>query len=385
MGLFEKIFGRPRQPASQTQWQALTAYQPHFTSWSGELYESDLVRSAIDALARHSSKLSVKFAGTARPHLRKLMQTAPNGWQTWQQFLYRARTILEMQNNCVIVPVLDEYGQVAGYATVLPSQCELIDVHGEPWLRCRFTNGKTAALPLAEAGILTKHQYGDDYFGDGNGALSGIMGLLSMQRQGIREGIKNGATFRFMAQVGTLTDPEDLALERQRFNENNLRGESGGLLLFPAEYKEIKQIDQRPFTLDAAQMELISQSVYSYFGVNKDVLQNSCIGDAWAAFYEGALEWFAIQLSEVLTRMTFTDREITLGNHVFVSANRLQYMSSQDKLRVSAQMADRGLMTRNEIREIWNLDALPPELGDTLPIRGEYYNLGEQAEGGGTE
>ena len=52
-------------------------------------------------------------------------------------------------------------------------------------------------------------------------------------------------------------------------------------------------------------------------------------------------------------------------------------MSNADKLAVSAQMADRGLMSRNELREIWNLTPLPPEIGDQLPIRGEYYNVGD--------
>ena len=57
------------------------------------------------------------------------------------------------------------------------------------------------------------------------------------------------------------------------------------------------------------------------------------------------------------------------------TSNRLQYMSNKDKLQVSAQMADRGLMTINEIREIWNLP--PVEGGDARPIRGEYYMQGE--------
>ena len=75
--------------------------------------------------------------------------------------------------------------------------------------------------------------------------------------------------------------------------------------------------------------------------------------------------------------MFFTLREQSTGNGVSVTANRLQYLSNQDKLNVSAQMADRGLMTRNEIREIWNLPPLPEPLGSQLPIRGEYYNVGE--------
>ena len=59
------------------------------------------------------------------------------------------------------------------------------------------------------------------------------------------------------------------------------------------------------------------------------------------------------------------------------TANRIAYMSNADKLNVSAQMADRGLMTRNEIREIWFLPPLPEPYGSQLPVRGEYYNVNE--------
>jgi hypothetical protein len=78
-----------------------------------------------------------------------------------------------------------------------------------------------------------------------------------------------------------------------------------------------------------------------------------------------------------MTRMLYTFREQGQGNEVMATANRLQYMSNQDKLAVAAQMADRGLMTRNELREIFNLTPLPDELGNTIPARGEYYNVGE--------
>ena len=94
------------------------------------------------------------------------------------------------------------------------------------------------------------------------------------------------------------------------------------------------------------------------------------------------METFGIQLSEVLTRMLFSQRERELGSSVMATANRLQYMSNKDKLEVSAQMADRGLMTRNEIREIWNLPPLPDAIGNQLPVRGEYYNVGDAAQEG---
>ena len=110
--------------------------------------------------------------------------------------------------------------------------------------------------------------------------------------------------------------------------------------------------------------------------MNDDILQNKAYGDAWSAFYEGAIESWAIQFSEVMTKMLFTFREQTEGNKVMATANRLQYMSNNDKLNVTAQLLDRGMLTLNEAREIWNLPSV--EDGDIRVIRGEYYNAGNK-------
>ena len=126
-------------------------------------------------------------------------------------------------------------------------------------------------------------------------------------------------------------------------------------------------------------MKLIRDEVYEYFGVNEDILQNRAYGDSWAAFYEGAIEPFAIQFSDVMTKMLFTFREQSEGNRVMATSNRLQYLSNADKLNVSAQMLDRGIMTINDVREIWNMP--PVEGGDVRIIRGEYYNAEEKTDG----
>jgi hypothetical protein len=208
------------------------------------------------------------------------------------------------------------------------------------------------------------------------------MDLIHMQDQAIKEGAKSAASYRFIAQLDNFAKSEDVVNERRRWTEDNLKSEAGnnGLLLFPTQYKNIKQIESKPFTVDADQMKEIRANVFEYFGVNEDILQNKFSSETWAAFYEGAVEPWAIQFSEVMTKMLFTFREQSQGNFLMATANRLQYMSNADKLQVSAQMADRGLMTRNEIREIWNLAPLPEPYGSQLPVRGEYYNVGEEAD-----
>lgn len=376
MGLFDKIFKRP-EPTGMPQgfFQTLTAYTPVFTTWSGKLYESELVRAAINARATHISKLSVVVNGSAKPKLQTKLRTGPNEWQTWGQFLYRLSTILDVQNTAFIVPVQDYFGEPSGLYPILPSLCEILDVGGEPWLRYQFQNGEHAAVEMRFCGIMTKFQYTDDFFGESNGALTPTMELINIQNQGITEGVKSSATFRFMARINNFSKAEDLAKERKRFTRENLQGE-GGVLLFPNTYDSIQQITSKPFVVDAEQMNAIKSNVYDYFGVNSDILQNKAYGDAWSAFYEGAIEPFAIQFSDVSTKMLFTERERASGSFLMATANRLQYMSNTEKLNVSAQMADRGIMNRDEIREIWNLPPLPDGQGQAYTIRGEYYLLG---------
>lgn len=378
MGLFDILFPKKKRLVEQNFWQTLTAYRAAFTTWNGQLYESELVRSAIDGIARNTAKLAVEFTGSAKSKLKTRLKNRPNDFQSWYQFLYRTVTILEMQNNVFILPIVDQYDETIGLFPVLPSSCELVESRGTLYLRYRFSNGQIGAIEFERCGVLTKYQYNSDFFGDSNDALRSTMGLIDLNNQGIKEAIKNSATFRFMAQYGNFTSDEDLTKERKRFMKENFQDETGGLLLFPSTYKEIKQIESKAFTIDDKQLNLIKTNVFNYFGANEDLLQNKLVGDAASAFYEGKIEPFAIQFSEVISRMIYSPIELNTGNRLILTANRVQFMTNRDKLNVSAQMADRGIMTINEIRDIWNLP--PVDGGDRFIARGEYYFLDEGKE-----
>ena len=378
MGLFDKIFKRPG-PAGVPQgyFKTLTAYTPVFTTWGGQIYESELVRAAINARATHISKLRVQVQGSAKPKLQTRLRTGPNEWQTWGQFLYRLSTILDVNNTAFIVPVMDDYMEITGIFPVLPTQCQIVQYNDEPWLRYQFRAGQFASIEMRYCGIMTKFQYEDDFFGTDNSALRPTMELINIQNQGIGEAVKSAATFRFMAKLNNFSSPKDLAKERDRFTRDNLQNGEGGILLFPNTYSEIQQIKSAPFVVDAEQMKLIQTNIYNYYGVNEDVLQNKAYGDKWSAFYEGTIEQFAVQFSDVSTKMIFSERGRASGSMVMATANRLQDMRNAEKLNVSAQMADRGIMNRDEIREIWNLPPLPDGQGQAYTIRGEYYLLGQ--------
>lgn len=392
MSLLDKIF-RPNEAKKSEEalrearayFQTLTAYTPVFTNWHGAIYESEIVRAAIDARARHNSKLKVETYGTANPSLQSKLALGPNQWQTWSQFLYRVSTILDVNNTAFIVPVFDERMIVTGVFPILPSATSLVEYEDEVWLRYQFSSGQYAAVEFKNCAVLTRHQYKSDFFGDSNYPLRETMQLLHIQNQGVEEGVKNAATFRFMATLNNFASADDLKNERERFTQKNLSSEAegGGLLLFPNTYKDIKQINVTPYTIDPAQSEQIRENVYNYYGVNEAVLQNSAKPEELEAFFDGSIEPFAIQFSEAMTKMLFTERERAQGSGLIASANRLQYMSTSQKVQMAKELGDRGAILIDEIRELFNYAPLPDGAGQVAPIRGEYKATDEL--GGETE
>jgi len=381
MGMLEKIFGKREQPAGLKNAQIfrmLEGYTPAWTTWRGSVYESELIRASLDAWGRHAAKLKPNMKGSAAEELQNRLKVRPNRFQEWTKFLYQTATVLGVRNNAFLVKTRDDYGNATGIINLVPDSWELVEYQGEPWIRFTLPNNKRRAEKLSETGILPRFQYKNELFGESNEALQSVMDLISIQRQGITEGIKNGNSYRFWAQSDNWASDEDLSSEMERFNKFTFGNKkaAGGVLIFPNTYTNIQQMKHEGFTVDKEQQEHIKANVFDYFCVNEDILQNKAFGDAWLAFYEGFVEWYALLLGEVISGMIFSDRErASYGNQIFFTSNRLQYMSNADKLNAVTQLGDRGLATRNELREILNLEPLPEEIGNQIPARGEYYDV----------
>ncbi|BCK01419.1 hypothetical protein bsdcttw_44590 [Anaerocolumna chitinilytica] len=353
----------------------LNAYSPSFTTYEGGIYEMELTRAAIDRYATFCSKLKPEIQGSAYKNLEKVLQFKPNPWMNTSQYLYRLATILKVNTTAFIVPLYaEDYETIIGFYPLLPQRTEVIQVAGEPWLRYYFQNGQKAAIEYSRVGVLTKYQYKSDFFGDGNKALSPTMNLLDIQKQGITEGIKQSATLRFMARLSQVLNPTDLNKEREAFSKDNLSADNqSGVLLFDMKYADVKQIDSKPFIVDAEQMKIIQNNVFNYFGTNEDILQNKYDENKWNAYYEGEIEPFALQASLVHTNMMYTQKELAHDNAVIFTANRLQYASNSTKLQVSSQLFDRGILSTNQVMDIWNMSHVPD--GDKRYIRKEYADI----------
>lgn len=381
MGLLQFLFPEEDKPKQERfpvqQFNMLTGYRPVFRDYYESIYESALIRSAIESKARHISKLKVEFQGEAQQKLKNKLKFYPNEWMTWSQFLARCSTILDCTNNLFIVPVLNNRLETVGLFPLLPERVDLVeDKNKKLWIRYQFANGQRGTIEFSRCAYMVKHQYRNDFFGESNHAMKMTLDLISLEEQAVKEAVNNSSTIRFIRQRNNFISPQDLALERNRFTEYNLKGESSEMLLFPYQYKDIKQVNVQPYTVNEKQSEVIRNNVYDYFGTNEDIMQGKAKSDSLDAFFNSEIEPFAIYMSEALSKMLFTELERSYGNHVYVSMNRLQYMTVNEKVNMAQQLSDRGILTINEIRELFNYEPIPN--GDVAVIRGEYYTVSEK-------
>lgn len=359
----------------KSYWQALNAYTPVFSTRSGGIYEALLTRRAIDAKATAYAKLSPQVLGSYTT-LDAALKSKPNPYQTTYAFLYRLGTILEVETNAIILPYLaGDYETVIGFYTIYPSSASIVtSSDGELYLRFQMQDGQTAALEIDKVGILTKFQCKDDFFGSGNSPINSTLDVIHAQDEGMIEGIKAGAATRLMVKIGGNVKPDDLKKEKERFIRDNIEANRSGVVFADNKYDEVKQLITKPYLIDSSQQKIIQESVSSYFGVSEAILQNKYSEDDYNAFYEGVVEPFAIQLSQVLTNMTFNASERRSGAQIVFSDNRLQYASMKTKITYAQVMFDRGLASANDIADIFSQPHI--EGGDVRYIRKEYTTIG---------
>lgn len=379
--LKDYLFKSKKQIVIDNYFKMLNGYSPVFTTYQGGLYEMDLTRAAVHSFATFCSKLKPEISGSAKNYLEKTLQFKPNFFMDTTKFLYRLATIYEVDNTAFIVPVEDQLGRLIGYYPILPQRCEIVEAGGVIYLRYQFANGEYAAIEFEKVGVMAQYLYHDDLFGEDNRPLQPTMQLLHTQNEGIINAVKNSANIRFLAKVANMLKPEDIKKERERFTADNLSEDNkSGMIIYDGKFSELKQVDSKPYTVNALQMQQINENVFIHFGTNMDILTNKYDENTWNAYYEGKIEPFAIQLSIVMSNMTYTPTEINRGNMITWTANRLQYASNSTKLQVSTQLFDRALLNRNGVMDIWNMAHV--EGGDKYYIRKEYTEVSQLNAGG---
>lgn len=380
--LFEMIFGgRKKEPQNITYLELLNTLIATFTPFGGEAYSSDIVRAAVDAIARNAAKLKPKHIRRVNGQIflvdsdiQRLLSLRPNPYMDAFTFYYRVVTHLFLTNNSFVYIDTDDTGTIRAFYPVNYSNIELLESNGEIFVKFNFLSGKKVVLPYTNLIHLRRHFYKHDFYGESNNdALLPTLELINTTNQGIINAIKSSANLRGLLKFSqAMLKPEDIKRERDRFVTEYMDiTNNGGVAALDAKADYIP-LNNDPKIVDKDTMEHIKQAVYSYFGVSEAIVQSKYTEDEWNAFYESTIEPLAIQMSLEFTSKIFTEREIGFGNEIIFESNRLQYASNKTKTNMIATLMPLGILTINEAREILNL--APVEGGDKRLISLNYVN-----------
>ncbi len=371
-GLFETIFGGMRTRKTLTQLRVLSGYSPVFTPWNDRPYEADVVRAAVDAIARNAAKLKPKHirrSGSRIQHvggpIERLLTVRPNVNMNAYDLLYKLTTSRLIDNNAFAYP----YWEGPNLMAIWPVNCLMAefveDASQTIYVKFHFADGGQVVLPYSDVIHLRRHYYSDDLLGEPNRPINATLSAIHTTNEGIAQAVKTSAHLRGILKFQGVLKDSDIKANRERFvNEYMTVQNTGGVAALDAkaDYMELKN---EPLMVNADQMKELRDSVFRYFGVSEPIVMGKYTEDQWNAFYESTIEPIAVQMSLEFTSKLFTDRERGHGNEIVFESNRLQYASVRTKLALR-QMVDRGALTPNEWREAFNL--APVEGGDT-PIR----------------
>lgn len=371
------IFGAKKSVITSGNWREIGTYQSIFTAFDGNIYQNDLIRACVRTLAENTSKANVKCIRKTENgkikgdnHLERLIQYRPNMYMNGKDFLYKVRTLLELNNTAFIYINRDERGKCISLYPVPSANSEALDVNGRLYLKFYFKSGATLIASWEDLAILRKDYNTSDIFGDSNRAILGSIDLLNTINQGQANAIRSTANLRgILKSTKSMLKENDTKIAKENFVREYMNLENEGGIASLDTSQEFIPIKMEPNVANFKQAEELRNNIYRYFGVNEDILTSQAFGDKWEAFYESRLEPFLIALGLELTNKIFTERERGFGNEIIFEASRLAYASTSTKLTM-VNLIDRGVITLNEYREILNLS--PVEGGDVRIIRKEY-------------
>lgn len=383
-GLFKTIFGEKDPPKKQMQdatsfnmYSLLNTFNSIYTVNTGNAWDMDIVRSAVDAYCRNFAKLKAKHTkvGNTKSKIEKLLNYKPNPLMEAYSFYYKTAANLKLTNNAFIYPEYSDTGELVALWPLMSNQIELLEYQNQLYLKFVFRTGRLKVLPYEQIIHIRGQFFDHDIFGSKNYALRPALDTVIAINQGVSNSAKMINSIRGILSAKISSKDEDLKKARNKFVENNFKiSENGSGIVVTDAKMDYTPINEKTTPLQADQLSYAKNAIYDYFGVNEQIVQNKFSEEEWNAFYEGAIEPVAIQMSQCFTNILFTENERNFGNEVTFEANRLQYASNATKVSVVKELAPLAVLMIDDVREMFNLAPLPNGEGQKTLQSLNYIN-----------
>lgn len=366
MNFISRFFKNNKDLSNTERVEVMNGSPAIFTPFSGNAYESDIYRAAVDSIARNAAKLKpvhvVTIAGQRKDgdsSLNRILQVRPNPYMTAYDMIYKLVTHYYLYNNAFAYLQKDNKGNLTGVYPLSPLNMEYItDLTGELYCKFLFMGGKQFTVPFSEIFTIRRFFNSNDLLGDTNTAILPTLDLAHTQSEGIQNSIKSSANIRGILKYNQVLSPENLKKEKEAFINDYLSiSNNGGIAALDSKMDYVP-LDLKPTIINDKQIQSIKQKINDYLGISENIVNSTYTENEWAAFYESVIEPLGVQFSLELTEKLFTPREQAFGNSILLEANRLQFASNTTKTSILKELMPLGLFTINQALEILNLPSV---------------------------
>ena len=388
--MFSRIFGNKKEPQRNlTQLRMLNGYSNEYTPFNGAAYDDATVRSCVDTIARHASKLNprhvVKKDGRTLKvlddRLNYLLSVRPNPLMTSAEFIEKIVIQYFTTNNLFVYVQRDMTADIVALWPLDFSQVSLYeDTRNVIYAKFTFGIGYQATVPYDEIVHVRRHFNRDEMFGDPEAKiLLEDLTLLKAEKTAIVNVVKNYGRLRGIVKFLQTLRPEDMKRNFETFIQNFVDPVKNGSGIAPMDNtSDYKELHVENTTFDAAQMTYARDNIYKYFGVSEKLINGTYDESEFIAFYESVIEPLAVKLSQAFTVALFTKREQGFGNEVMFETNRLNYISVASKINIAKQLLPAGILTINDARELFGYAPVPD--GDERIVSLNFIKASDQSK-----
>lgn len=372
------VFNKKAQSKTYTVLNELGTFKSIFGIFGNDLYASEDVRTCIRALSEHTSKANPRSTDKS---IERTLSIRPNVYMNGKDMLSKLRNYLEIKNTAFLFIQRGENGKPIGFYPVPYSQFQPMTIgegsEKDLFIQFFFNGSQTNSyvLPWDDLVVLRKDYVYSDIAGESNEPIFGTLEVVNTLDEGIQNAVKSTANLRgILKSTKAMLSKEDRKKQRDAFLEDYMSlDNSSGIGSLDAT-QEFKEINLKPTTASAEDQNMYRDRIYKFYGVSEKIIKSDYSESEYDAFYESRIEPFLVALSLELTYKCFTPREISFGAEIWYDSNRLQFASAKTKISMVA-LVDRGLMTPNEYRMIWNLPRY--DGGDEFVLRLDTSKTGD--------
>lgn len=376
---FTEIFGKKEATVNQSPgvaYKMLNSWNNYFTDAPKDLYLNPTVRTCIDTISKNFAKVEMhhkRGTNIVKDSLEIILQR-PNELMSSYDFLYKIISNLYMNGNAFIYIKTNNSGEIVGLYPLTALSYELREVKDELYVKFQFTDS-TKTIPYRNLIHLRKYFCNNDVLGDSSDTtLYNELNILNSTEQALQNTVKNSSKIRGVITLNNVVRPDDRKRILEEFNEKFIQGDIA-ILDQSANFTAINATEN---TVEYEKMRYMRNAIYSYFGLNEDIINSNFNSATWNAFYESVLEPLAVQFSEEFTDKIFTDNERKRGHKITITVNRLEYESFDSKVDMAQQLLAAGVLTINEVRNVFGFEPIPD--GDERQVSLNYVNSNDQTE-----